>query len=188
MNCKRIRHVTVSKFYCAGKLIIWKQSYCQPNKILRHLRKSTLYSVNLVTNLAELLLNMSSITIAKPQVQIDEAVKELIAVQTEQCTIVHCRYFSDEPAGVRIWPTTYLVEDTGKRCKLVKVFNISIMPAWTFHFTENDYIRFTLVFESLSNNCTQFYLYEDISQPFGFYSNTVTKNSSGVYTVEIFVA
>ncbi|MEO6228530.1 MAG: hypothetical protein ABJB11_01435 [Ferruginibacter sp.] len=131
---------------------------------------------------------MSSITIAKPQVRIDEAVKELIAEQKEQCTIVHCRYFSDEPAGVRIWPTTYLVEDTGKRCKLVKVFNISIMPEWTFHFTNNDYIRFTLVFEALSEDCRQFYLYEDISQPFGFYSNTVTKNSSGVYTVEVFVA
>ncbi len=131
---------------------------------------------------------MSSITIAKPQVQIDEAIKKLVELQPEQCTIVHCRYYTTEPAGVRIWPTTYLVEDDGLRCKLVKAFNISIMPEWTFHFTENDYIRFTLVFEALSKSCNSFYLLEDIKQPYGFYSESITKNSSGVYTAEVFVS
>ena len=131
---------------------------------------------------------MSNVTIAKPQVQIDEAVKELIELQPEQCTIVHCRYFTTEPAGVRIWPTTYLVADDGVRSKLVKAFNISIMPAWTFHFTENDYIRFTLVFEGLSESCSQFYVLEDIKQPYGFYSKMIRKNNSGVYTAEVFVA
>lgn len=131
---------------------------------------------------------MSSITIAKPQVQIDEAIKELIAEQTEQCTIVHCRHYTTEPTGVRIWPTTYLVEDNGLRCKLIKAFNISIMPEWTYHFTKNDYIRFTLIFEALSNNSRHFNLLEDIQQPFGFYSKVVSKNSSGVYLVEVFVS
>lgn len=130
---------------------------------------------------------MSTITIAKPQVQIDKAVKELIAQQTEKCTIVHCRYFSTEPAGFRIWPSTFLVEDTGRRCKLIKVFNISIMPQWTYHFMVNDYIRFTLVFEALSDACTNFNLLEDIKQPFGFYSEIIKKNSSGVYLTELFV-
>ena len=123
---------------------------------------------------------MSNITIAKPQVQIDEAIRELIAQQPEQCTIVHCRYYTTEPAGVRIWPSTYLVGDDGVRSKLVKAFNISIMPQWTFHFTENDYIRFTLVFEALGESCRKFYLLEDISQPFGFYSEMISQNSSGV--------
>ena len=131
---------------------------------------------------------MSSVTIAKPQVQIDEAVKELIALQPEQCSIVHCRYYTTEPAGVRIWPTTYLVGDDGIRSKLVKAFNISIMPQWTFHFTENDYIRFTLVFEALSESCRKFYVLEDIRQPYGFYSEMISKNSSGVYTAEVFVS
>ena len=129
---------------------------------------------------------MSSITIAKPSVVIDEEVKALIAHQTEECTIVHCRYFTNEPTGVRIWPTTFLVEDSGKRCKLIKNFNISIMPEWTFYFIEYDFIRFTLVFEALSRDCMIFNLLEDIPQPFGFYSNKVRKNNSGVYTVEVF--
>ena len=130
---------------------------------------------------------MDNLTVAKPQVEIDSAIKELIAEQTEQCTIVHCRYYTNEPAGVRIWPTTFLVENTGLRCKLIKAFNISLMPEWTFHFTENDFIRFTLVFEALSSNCSTFYVQEEIPQPFAFYSENVAKNNSGVYTVEVFV-
>jgi hypothetical protein len=129
---------------------------------------------------------MSSITIARPQVEIDEAVNELLAHQTDECTIVHCRFFADEPSGVRIWPSTYLVEDGGRRCKLIKNFNISIMPEWTYHLIENEFIRFTLVFEALGRRCRHFHLLEDIAQPFGFYSNRVLKNHSGVYTVEVF--
>ncbi len=129
---------------------------------------------------------MSSVTIAKPQVQIDEAVKELISLQPEQCTIVHCRYYTTEPAGVRIWPSTFLVSDDGTRTKLVKAFNISIMPEWTFHFTENDYIRFTLVFEGLPQTCQKFYVLEEIPQPYGFYSEMILRNNSGVYTAEVF--
>ena len=129
---------------------------------------------------------MGNTTIAKPQVEIDDAVKELMAAQTEECTIVHCRYFTTEPTGVRIWPQTFLVEDTGRRCKLIKNFNIAIMPQWTFHLVANTFIRFTLVFEALAKDCTFFHLLEDIPQPFAFYSNRVTKNSSGVYTVEVF--
>jgi hypothetical protein len=129
---------------------------------------------------------MSSITIAKPQVEIDAALKELIAQQPEECTIVHCRLFTDQPTGVRIWPSTFLVEDSGRRCKLIKNFNISIMPHWTFHFIANEFIRFTLVFESLSRECRFFHLLEDIPQPNAFYSNKILKNNSGVYTAEVF--
>ena len=105
---------------------------------------------------------MSNVSIAQPQVEIDDAVKELLDQKTEECTIVHCRYFTDEPTGVRIWPSTFLIENTGRRCKLIKNFNISIMPQWTFHIVENEFIRFTLVFEALSRGCQYFHLLEDI--------------------------
>lgn len=129
---------------------------------------------------------MSDITIAKPQIEIDNAVKQLVEQQKEACTIVHCRYFTTEPTAVRIWPNTYLVEDGGNKCKLLQVFNISIMPLWTLHLIENQYIRFTLVFEALSRDCRTFHLLEDIPQPYGFHSKTVQRNSQGVYTVEVF--
>ena len=129
---------------------------------------------------------MSSITIARPQVEIDAELKELLESQEEQCTIVHCRYFTTEPTGVRIWPSTYLEEDNGRRCKLIQNYNISIMPSWTFHFVANEYIRFTLVFEALSKDCEFFHLVEDIPQPYGFYSGKLFRNASGVYTAEVY--
>ena len=127
-----------------------------------------------------------SVTIAKPQIEIDEAIKELVQHQTESCTIVHCRFYTEEPTGVRIWPTTFLIEDNGRRCKLIKAFNISMMPHWTHHFVFNDLIRFTLVFEGLTKNCKTFNLLEDITEPFAFYSKGISRNSSDVYYAEIF--
>lgn len=71
---------------------------------------------------------MSS-TNAKSQIEIDKAIQELIQHQTERSTIVHCRFFTEELCGIRIWPSTFLIEDNDRKCKLIKAFNISIMPA-----------------------------------------------------------
>ena len=54
-----------------------------------------------------------STTIAKPQIEVDEAIKELIELETERCVIVHCRYYVEELSAVRIWPSTYLIQDNG---------------------------------------------------------------------------
>lgn len=128
---------------------------------------------------------MSSI-IAKPQVEIDKAIEELIQHQTENCTIVHCRFFTRELCGVRIWPSTFLIEDNGHKCKLIKAFNISMMPDWTQHFIINDFIRFTLVFEGLSKSCMSFRLQEIIPEQYAFHSKEIARNSTDVYFEEVF--
>jgi hypothetical protein len=127
-----------------------------------------------------------STTIAKPQIEIDSAIKELIKHQTERCAIVHCRFYVEELSAVRIWPSTFLIEDNGRKSKLIKPFNISLMPEWTQHFVINDFIRFTLVFEGLSKACKTFHLLEDITEPYAFYSNEITRNSTDVYFAEVF--
>ena len=127
-----------------------------------------------------------STTIAKPEVEIDQEVKELIQHETERCVIVHCRYFVQEMSAVRIWPTTYLIPDSGPKSKLIKPFNISLMPNWTEHFVINDFIRFTLVFEGLSKKCNSFYLLEDIREPYAFYTKKITRNRTDVYFTEVF--
>ena len=81
---------------------------------------------------------------ARPQVAIDEAVKELIAEQHEQCTILHCLIRSKEDVFLRIWPTTYLVENDGSRRGLIKAFNISLMPDWTVYPTGTTIMRLEL--------------------------------------------
>lgn len=128
---------------------------------------------------------MSS-TIAEPQIEIDKAIKELLQFQTERCTILHCRFFAQEVCGVRIWPSTFLIEDEGRKCKLIKAFNISIMPGWTQYLIVKDYIRFTLVFEGLSKPCKSFYLQEIIPEQYAFYSNEIKRNSTDVYFEEVF--
>ncbi len=129
---------------------------------------------------------MSTITIAKPQVQIDEAVQQLLQVEEESCTIVHCRIFTEEPTMIRIWPQTFLVQDTGNRCKLIRAFNISMMPDWTYFPVKSGFIRFTLVFEGLDKQCRSFELLEDIQEPGAFYSNPIIRNNSDVYQAEVF--
>ena len=125
------------------------------------------------------------ITISKPQVEVEKAVKDLISTEEERCTIVHCRHRVLMEAYVRIWKSTYLVEENGRRCKLIKAFNISIMPDWTFFPGDNRDIRFTLLFEGLSKDCSKFYLKEEIPEPGGFYSDTVLRNTTDVYEVDI---
>jgi len=124
--------------------------------------------------------------IAKPQPEIDKALKELLLNQAERCTIVHCRFFSQELCGVRIWPSTFLIENNGRKCRLIKAFNISIMPNWTEHFVVNDFIRFTLVFEGLSKDCKSFSLQEVIPEQYAFHSKEITRNSTDVYFEEVF--
>lgn len=127
-----------------------------------------------------------STTIAKPEIEIDREVTELITREPERCVIVHCRFFVEEMSAIRIWPTTYLIPDSGRKSKLIKPFNIALMPDWTQHFVLNDFIRFTLVFEGLSKTCKSFYLLEDIREPYAFYTRNITRNRSDVYFTEVF--
>lgn len=128
---------------------------------------------------------MSS-TIAKPQIEVDQAIKELIQQERERCVIVHCRFFVEELSAVRIWPSTFLIQDNGRKSKLIKPFNIALMPHWTQHFVMNDFVRFTLIFEGLSKACKSFYLLEDIREPYAFYTHKINRNRTDVYFTEVF--
>lgn len=123
---------------------------------------------------------------AKPQVEIDAAIKEMVKHQEERFTIVHCRFYTEVPTGIRIWPSTFLNEDNGRKVKLIKAFNISMSPHWTHHFIFNDFIRFTLIFEGLSKACKTFNLHEEIEEPLAFYSRAISRNNTDVYTTEVF--
>ena len=79
----------------------------------------------------------------------------------------------DELILVRIWKSVCLIEDTGRSCKLVKPFNITIAPEWMTPEIKNNTVRFTLVFEGLSKKCDTFTLLEKIPEPGGFFSEKV---------------
>lgn len=122
----------------------------------------------------------------KPDVALDDAVKALVKQQHEKCTILHCSFECPIDTLMRIWPSTFLVQNNGGRKKLIKAFKISIMPEWTMCVTNNNRVSFTLVFEGLSKSCTDFYMVEDIPEPGGFYTDAIMRNKTDVYVTSVF--
>ena len=115
-------------------------------------------------------------TIFKPEINFDIKTFESV----EQTTIVHCvvHYFTQ----VRIWPSTFLVQEDGKRKKLLHAFNISAYPQWKYIHAGHE---FTLVFEGLDKNCNLFSLFEDIPEPGGFHIQNIKRNRTDVYHLDI---
>lgn len=112
--------------------------------------------------------------------------KELFETQTSESgqTIVHCKVADAEL--IRIWKTTFLIQNNGSKSELLYADGISIAPEWSYVLHANGYAYFTLIFESLDVDCNSFFLDEIIPEPNGFYSRSVRKNHTGVYTVELF--
>lgn len=124
-------------------------------------------------------------TISKPKVKIDEELLQFLQTEEQRTTIVHCRIYSPLPTLARIWQTTYLIEDDGEKVPLIKAFNISVAPDWTWFITENGYVNFTLLFEGLSKSCRHFHLQEEINEPGGFFSGKIERNQTDVYLVDL---
>lgn len=122
---------------------------------------------------------------AAPEVEMDEKVEELLQLQPENCTIVHCRLSATEEVLIRIWPQTFLIQDNGNRKKLIKALGIPLMPQWDIRSPSNGFVRFTLLFEGLDKSCSHFQLLEDIPQAGGFYSPTIQRNKTDVYDTVI---
>lgn len=124
---------------------------------------------------------MSSSSIEQPVFKPDISFKPNLQMFEEKVTIVHCTYNFPkifEPSAIRIWPTTYLLQDDGKQKKLLQAFNISSFPEWKM---VNSGHRFTLIFEGLSKTCNFFDLVEDIPEPDGFRFENIKRNSVDVY-------
>ena len=121
----------------------------------------------------------------KPAVKIDEEIRTYLQTEEERTTIVHCRLQSPFPTLARIWNTTFLLEEDGRKVPLVKAFRISMAPDWTWFVTEDGYISFTLLFEGRSKGCHLFQLMEIIEEPGGFYSDKIRRNKTDVYEVEL---
>ncbi len=129
---------------------------------------------------------MATITKARPEVEISEAVKKLIQLQPENFTILHCSMNVDEETLIRIWPQTFLIEDSGNKKKLLKAYNISLMPNWTIPVINGNKAKFTLLFEGLSKGCNSFFMLEDIPEQGGFYTADIERNKTDVYSVDVF--
>ena len=122
-------------------------------------------------------------------IQIEEQ-KGLTLPDHERQTIVHCQMrLPPNPdlhiwmeTLIRIWPTTFLIQDNGIRKKLLFFDKITAYPVW---MTVRLPHTFTLIFEGLDEECLQFDLVEEIPQQGGFEARDILRNTSDVYRMDI---
>lgn len=125
--------------------------------------------------------------IANPKTEIStellNKLKEQIHEQGQ--VVIHCIHKTDFPSYIRIWPTTFLFDQHSDHIsKLVHAENISYFPQWKpIASGEN---HFTLIFTGLTRSCLVFDLLEQCENQDGaFRVNSITRNDSDVYYVEI---
>ena len=120
--------------------------------------------------------------------KVDESAKSLEQIQLEKQVVVHCTYVPTFMRGrkIRIWPKSLFLIDktTGSRSKLIWFENVTAYPAWK-PVNLNVAATFTLVFESLPDNCTTFDLCEIIPEAGGFMVYGIQRNEMDVYTISI---
>jgi hypothetical protein len=114
-----------------------------------------------------------------------EVSQEKSLPETERQTIVHCTLQSmPDMYGtlVRIWPTTYLVQENGVKKQLLYFEQITGYPMWMPVRLPH---TFTLIFEGLDNSCTHFDLIEEIPESGGFEVSRIPRNEMDVYRVKL---
>jgi hypothetical protein len=107
-------------------------------------------------------------------------------VLQESHVYVHC-YFNNtfKDMLIRIWRSTFLVDNSsGHRSPLIHIENISYAPEWTL-IPDNRVFHFLLIFNALPRSCTSFDLLEDIPQSGGFHIESISRNNSDVYHVDV---
>lgn len=110
---------------------------------------------------------------------------ELTEVVEERQVVVHCTVRREGASAgtlIRIWPTTFLVQQDGSRKKLMYFDKISPFPIWMPVRLPH---TFTLVFEGLDDDCGIFDLFEEIPQSGGFHVRDIRRNGTDVYHVDL---
>jgi|APCry1669189101_1035198.scaffolds.fasta_scaffold192007_1 hypothetical protein len=129
---------------------------------------------------------METEIIQQPVIELDETLKEDLLNQLEEAglIVIHCSH-SGVGGGIRIWPSTFLIDrDSPARSKLLHVFGITMAPQWMY-VEPGKTARFTLVFEPLPKTCTVFDFLEEIPLPGAFCVKGIARNKSDVYRIQI---
>ena len=112
-------------------------------------------------------------------------VKTKTLEETERQVTVHCRFQTITPTLIRIWKTTYLIDQAaGHRSHLLTQVGITLYPQLTPVKTRSE-IYFTLVFAPLPPDCKVLDLIEEIPESGRFEIFGIQRNKSDVYRVEI---
>lgn len=84
---------------------------------------------------------------------------------------------------MRIWKSTFLKANNSDRVsKMIGNYNIFTFPNWT-KINTNKLNTFTLVFESLPEECSSFDLIEDALEDGGFLYKNIKRTFNDVYEI-----
>ncbi len=117
------------------------------------------------------------------EITIDPVLLSQSETLSEKCTIVRCVYRKTYYNRIRIWPSTFLIQNNGVRKKMLQHYNIALYPEWII-VKSHPHI-FTLIFEGLDKDCVSFDLLEDIPEPGEFYVRGIQRNQTDVYSVSL---
>jgi len=125
--------------------------------------------------------------LAEPKViEVEEelAAEAKAATEVERQVIVHAKVgIGNSVMGIRIWASTFLIpHEGGNKSKLLNTENITIFPQW-MTVGYKPWHHFTLIFEGLPRNCTQFDLIEQIPESGGFEARSIPRNASDIYEI-----
>ncbi len=117
---------------------------------------------------------------------LEEELEERQTLEEEEKQVtVHCKIKLEAGSGIRIWKSTYLVEnESGSKCKLVHNINVPIAPEWKV-VDKDGWYHFTLFFEGLSKGCQLFDMREIIPEEGGFEVLNLRRNTTDVYSVTV---
>lgn len=136
--------------------------------------KETFKHTGYKLNLQCMSMAVETVPVFRPHIDFAVSVDE----HSERVAIVHCTL--SHWNLIRIWPSTFLVQEDGTRRKLLQAFNITAYPDWKLVLPGH---RFTLIFEGLDKGCAGFSLLEDIPEPGGFHIEGIARNNADVYWV-----
>lgn len=104
-------------------------------------------------------------------------------IENEGQTIVHFIVPPLKADLMRIWKSTFLKANNSDRVsKMIGNYNISTFPNWT-KINTNKLNTFTLVFESLPEECSSFDLIEDALEDGGFLYKNIKRTFNDVYEI-----
>jgi len=122
-------------------------------------------------------------TIVKEKIEIAPELLEQVQTEVEKQVIVHGLVPAKPQIGqsMRLWKSIVLIpHNTTKRCQLIQSFNIALYPQWQYVAPGKSH-HFTMIFEGLPKDCSEFDLIEIIPEPYGFEIRNIQRNELDVY-------
>ena len=106
-------------------------------------------------------------------------------VLSEDPIVVHIRCAPDYAPYVRIWQSTFLLDQASSiTSEMIRFENISLYPHW-YPIPDGQPHQFTLYFRQMPRSVRVFDLAEIIPEPRGWFFPSIRRNDADVYWLDL---